>query len=194
MKWRIGSCLVIGILASSAAAAEPEPKIVVFVYDYVAVSPTVLAGAERESTRIYQQAGISLSWVNCSLSDHESRKFSACEQVKEPANLFVNLLDPAKATEFRRQGTLGTSFGRHAVVFYPLVKRTADEVGLSKSLVLGCALSHELGHLLLGENSHGEGIMTEIFHRREFERAEKGELSFTPQEAELMRARIFSWR
>ena len=104
MKWRIGSCLVIGILASSAAAAEPEPKIVVFVYDYVAVSPTVLAGAERESTRIYQQAGISLSWVNCSLSDHESRKFSACEQVKEPANLFVNLLDPAKATEFRRQG------------------------------------------------------------------------------------------
>ena len=73
MKWRIGSCLVIGILASSAAAAEPEPKIVVFVYDYVAVSPTVLAGAERESTRIYQQAGISLSLASLIMSLESSQ-------------------------------------------------------------------------------------------------------------------------
>lgn len=194
MKWRIGSCLVIGILATSEVASEPEPKITVFVYDYAAVSLSVLAGAERESTRIYQQAGISLSWVNCSLSDHESRKFSTYEQVKDPANLFMNLVDLAKAAEFRRQGRLGTSFGHHAVVFYPLVERTADDARLPKSLVLGCVLSHELGHPLLGENSHGEGIMTEIFHRREFERAEKGELAFTPRQADLMRARIFSWR
>jgi hypothetical protein len=51
-------------------------------------------------------------------------------------------------------------------------------------------MAHELGHLLLGKDSHGQGIMTDTFGRRDFERAEKGELVFTPQQAKQMRVRI----
>jgi hypothetical protein len=47
-----------------------------------------------------------------------------------------------------------------------------------------------LGHLLLGKSSHGSGIMTAGFGKKEFERATHGQLVFTLQQAEQMRARI----
>jgi hypothetical protein len=80
--------------------------------------------------------------------------------------------------------------GTHAVVLNRQVDKTAADRGLSKDLILGYVMAHELGHLVLGENSHGQGIMTGTFDRRAFELAEKGKLVFTPQQAEQMRARI----
>jgi hypothetical protein len=87
-------------------------------------------------------------------------------------------------------GKFGTSFGTHAVVLNRQVEKTAADKGFSKALILGYVMAHELGHLLLGNNSHGQGVMMGTFGRREFERAEKGELVFTPEQAKQMLVRI----
>lgn len=176
------------MVPQASGAKTPAAKLVVKLFNYAQVSPRVLAGAQREAVRVFQEAGILLSWVECGLSEQDTEKFLACEHVTDPVRLFVNIIPMAAG--LTRPGKFGLSFEMHAVVFYHLVERAAEDSRLSKALILGCVMAHELGHLLLGENSHSTGIMADTLRRRDFERAEKGQLVFTPQQAEQMRARI----
>jgi len=183
--------------SSSAAPAErlnshlgsPEAKLVVRLYDYAQVPSRVLTRAEHETARVFQIAGIQLSWVECGLSEADKERFLDCEHATDPLRLFVNII-PQLVAPGLPPGKFGTSLGTHAVVLNRQVEKTAADRGLSKDLILGYVMAHELGHLLLGENSHGQGIMTGTFGRRAFELVEKGKLIFTPQQAEQMRARI----
>ena len=185
------SGLLLSLVGLSAQSPETalEPKLVVRLYDYAQVPRRVLTGAEQETARVFQIAGIQLSWVECSRWEAGKERFLDCEHVTDPLRLFVNII-PQLVAQGLPPGEFGTSFGTHAVVFHRQVEQTADDQGFSKALILGYVMAHELGHLLLGNNSHGQGIMTDTFGRRDFERAETGELVFTPQQAEQMRARI----
>jgi len=57
--------------------------------------------------------------------------------------------------------------------------------------ILGNVMAHELGHLLLGSNSHAlSGIMKARWENEELERIAKGGLFFTIEQAELIRERL----
>jgi hypothetical protein len=183
--------------SSSAALAErlnihlgsPEAKLVVRLYDYAHVPSRVLTRAEHETARIFQIAGIQLSWVECGPPQANTESFLNCEHVTDPLGLYVTVLPQHMAAWLRRPSRFGTSFGTRAVVFHHQVEETARNESFSEALILGSVMAHELGHLLLGKN-HGRGVMTDTFVRRDFVSAEKGELVFTPEQAEQMRARI----
>jgi hypothetical protein len=177
-------------LGAQSPETALEAKVVVRLYDYARVPRRVLTGAEQETARVFQVAGIQLSWVECGLSEADKERFLDCEHVNDPLHLFVNIIPQLLAEGLPRPDKFGTSFGTHAVVFHRRVEETAAAEGFPTSFILGYVMAHELGHLLLGENSHGQGIMAGTFGRRAFERAAKGELIFTPQQAEQMRARI----
>jgi len=51
-------------------------------------------------------------------------------------------------------------------------------------------MAHEIGHLLLGENSHSTRIMTDPFSRADFEGAERGKLLYIRLQAETMQERV----
>jgi hypothetical protein len=60
---------------------------------------------------------------------------------------------------------------------------------VSTELVLGCAIAHELGHLLLPVRGHSAaGLMRACWSRNEFHRAERGQLTFSPEEIVRIRA------
>jgi len=101
----------------------------------------------------------------------------------------VHLL-PAGAT--RRDavpGTLGFalppekgSFGTFAGVLYDRVERLRS-ASLSTWVVLGYAMAHELGHLLLGVGSHApSGVMKSEWHQKELQMAAQGTLVFRNEE------------
>ena len=77
-------------------------------------------------------------------------------------------------------------------VFFHRVLKLAQDKGLSVPAILSHVVSHELGHLLLGEGNHSDlGIMSEDLQLRKFRQAEKGELmTFTAEQARLMRAKL----
>jgi hypothetical protein len=80
--------------------------------------------------------------------------------------------------------------GCYSDVFYEqALKLHADwNVGLAD--ILGGVVAHELGHLLLGSNSHGHaGIMRAHWEHEELRRLAMGNLLFTTEEAEHMRGR-----
>ena len=56
-------------------------------------------------------------------------------------------------------------------------------------IILGCVIAHEIGHLLLGSNSHSvSGIMQGRWERRQVRQAVTGTLLFTPEQAKLIQA------
>ena len=76
-------------------------------------------------------------------------------------------------------------------MYYDYVARRAksDDAEFEAPIILGCVIAHELGHLLLGTNSHsGKGIMQRRWESNQFRQLMTGSLIFTTAQAQLMRA------
>ena len=78
---------------------------------------------------------------------------------------------------------------RLAIVYYdylpgiPRDESNEDNV----AIVLGCVITHELGHLLLGTPAHSAaGVMKARWGVEELQRALMSQLHFLPEEARLM--------
>jgi hypothetical protein len=78
-----------------------------------------------------------------------------------------------------------------ASVYYDYVAHLArsDNAEFKIPIILVCVIAHEIGHLLLGSNSHSaSGIMQGNWQRGQIRKAMTGTLLFTPEQAELIRA------
>jgi len=63
--------------------------------------------------------------------------------------------------------------------------------GSSAAPILGNAIAHELGHLLLGPRAHSPtGVMTPHWSRDFLKLASRDFLRFTPEQAERLRAQV----
>jgi len=74
------------------------------------------------------------------------------------------------ANRLHRPGSrFGLALHADAFVFYHRVEEESRNGISSTSTILGHIMAHELGHLLLGEDSHSaDGIMTETLRQKHF--------------------------
>ncbi len=64
---------------------------------------------------------------------------------------------------------------------------------MSEYQIMGYAMAHEIGHLLLGPNSHSlSEIMRAKWHPKDLKVLAKASLLFTSQQAELIRDTVFA--
>ncbi len=78
-----------------------------------------------------------------------------------------------------------------ASVYYEYVERLAkfDGADFELPIVLGCVIAHEIGHLLLGSDSHSRsGIMQARWGRDQLRMAMMGTLHFQADQVRVMRA------
>jgi len=80
----------------------------------------------------------------------------------------------------------------YAAISYPAVEQTANSLEADTGDLLGAAIAHEVGHLLLGKAHTRSGIMQARFRLREIEMAGRGELLFDAGQAGKLRAKIRS--
>jgi len=74
-------------------------------------------------------------------------------------------------------------------LYYNRTEEIAERLKLKRALVLGHAVAHEIGHLLLPSGAHAPwGIMQAKLSKEEWQRAAKGSLIFTPEQAEQIRS------
>jgi len=79
--------------------------------------------------------------------------------------------------------------GTHASVFYQRVKEVAKGTVDSEPEILGHALAHEIGHLLLGSTAHDPtGIMHTDWTREDLHQMSWQYLFFSAEQAEVLRA------
>jgi hypothetical protein len=183
-----GTC---GVWPSPALAAPvPELRITVAVIDIVGIAPATRLRAEQEAGRILKEAGIFPLWVH----------IGSEEQTDLPAGAIGVRVLP-EAGSMHDPNALGVALALgpgavYATIFFDRVcARAADPVlskaGASLAMLLGHVIAHEIGHLLLGTNSHSRnGLMSASWDLGDMRAIARGRLSFWPDESAKMRAEV----
>ena len=199
MGWTSRRCLWMGLVLSANGlnGAEPGFRVTVRLYDYAAVSETVLAKAEQEATRIYRQAGVELRWEECKAEHVEN----ACGT--EPAALrlgilSLSILTPTMESGLRKSANLpqknmvsGVAVGERAYVFIQRLVEICAEGKYPEAVILGHLMAHEVGHILLGENSHSpDGLMSGRLSPADLRLALDNLLFFNAKQSAKMRERL----
>jgi hypothetical protein len=175
----------------SANQDQLLPRINVRVHNYAQVSTEILAQAEVEAAGILAKAGIEIAWTNCDPTRKDLGDAAECNQFLGPTNLAVRILPFFGAIPGTDKKTMGFALGNLASVSVRRVSEEAAEFGVQPYEVLGPAIAHELGHILLGQKGHSPtGIMRAHWRREDYERAPRGAFNFTAEQARSVRAEV----
>ncbi len=185
-------CLTTGrLVARTAATLAPDaPVLVLHAYNYAQVAPDILDRAQKETCRVYREAGVGVQWVD------QTAPFEC--GTDGPLHLAVAILSQ-EMTERKgaREDAMGVApgtvqqRGRMAYIFYDRVADTAARHGQCVSEILGSVIAHEVGHLLLPYGSHsGEGVMRGEWDQRQIQLAAISALSFTPPQRQAIRSTL----
>ncbi len=86
------------------------------------------------------------------------------------------------------QRTVGFTVGPLATVSYGRVMELAIKCGTAPFLILGWAMTHEIGHVLLRTGAHSpEGIMREELETEQARAVVTNDVFFTPEQSEFLR-------
>jgi hypothetical protein len=189
-------------LSSSVSTADRERQVTVSVYDYAAAGPEVLLKAERVTAAVFQRAGVSIVWLACPTSDTSPRNVD-CANLAGSLKFILHVVTNSMAKRLRQKAdvfgvaALGGEgeFASDAWIFYDQIKDPAVRGELSLAQILGNVIAHELGHLLLGTNSHSSvGLMRARWSREELLAIECGQLVFSVVECERIQRAVIARR
>jgi hypothetical protein len=194
------SARYIAVLVPLLLVCTPSPMrgavtawtaVVVRVYD----ANGVIAGTSRQALdqarTALEGASIDVVWRMCPASPHCNRPLApgelAIRIVRSPAPpLHTGTLPLGDAMIDTRTG-----IGVLATVYIDRIEWLAQQAGADSRALLGRAIAHELGHLLLATTTHGPvGLMRAHWSQDEVRRGRPRDWSFAPTElASMMRRR-----
>jgi hypothetical protein len=180
---------------AEAAAAVILDSLVIRVYDNAGVNATERAKAISRADAILSRADLDVAWIECA-PRKRGRPSPVCDTPVTGAELVVRLLhaSPSDDTGVSRLGlgyalidaTMGT--GTIATVFIDRVTRLASDARLDRATLLGRAMAHEIGHLLLGSNEHSDaGIMRDGWTAQQVSSSRAQDWLFLPRQGERLR-------
>ena len=195
MRIRRKAIQVLALTVSLSPLWAQEDRVqTILVHDMAEVPAPVLSGAKAEVTRIFSRARVRIEWRECPESPDA---FSA-----RPAGAIILRVVPG-TLEFLDKAALGYALliGRgtlYATVSYTRVKQCFKRQGRSAASleqVLGNAMAHELGHILLGAGSHSPaGIMRANWDAGQMDDVSKGWLHFSRHEEVRIRDSVAARR
>jgi len=190
--WLIGGAFL-GVAFSPRAGItamrheNPDLKLRLRVYDYVGIPPWVMTRALKDVKFIFGHAGVVVTWNLCTQGEAPA----VCSQAPGPLHAVVRIVDRSVPGADDRQ--LGYASESYITVNYPRVQEVAARSGVRPDRILGCVLGHELGHVLLGPNSHSTaGIMTAAWKNRELKLLRMMPLGFLPAQEKRIRAQVIA--
>jgi len=193
----LSTFLASSLLAAASADAPPEStantlRMTVRVYNYAKISDGVLRKAKRQSDRIFSGVGIETSWLDCPISPELIPLNRSCSARPGPEDLILKLLPKSMSKKYGfKTGIFGFALvpGHTINLFFARVLDLAyyGNVGAdfrdAQAIILGHMIVHEIGHSLLGPNSHAaSGVMDFPWDKRVLTNMERGRLKFTREE------------
>ena len=117
-----------------------------------------------------------------------------CARFEWPTHLAVRVLPQSRSSTNEVFGVAFLSAegtGCYSDVFYDRATELHTNWNVGLADILGSVMAHELGHLLLGSNSHtSTGIMSARWQGEELRRLSRGGLSFTNEQSDHMRRKL----
>jgi hypothetical protein len=148
-----------------------------------------LSDAKDRASLIFHKAGVEVEWADCPLKDEDPSLYPDCPATVDASQLFLRIL-PKTAGKMQDGGQAFVA-ARIANIFWNRVEEQAQRLNVSAARVMGHTVAHELGHLLLGSNSHSSvGIMTARWDAPTMTRICQEGLYFNSQQSELIRSEV----
>jgi hypothetical protein len=169
--------------------------IIIRSYNNFGVPAPDLAAARQDAEAILQQAGVNIVWADCWVGDRQPA--AAPARCHEPVGGDI-VLRLQKTREAVRSKFVSMGFSLVgiagaapflATVYADRVESVARGAGIDARRVLGLAISHEIGHVLLNNNAHApSGLMRADWSRNELRRKDAAAWQFLDTEAAHLRA------
>ena len=183
--WVAGLVLCAGLTGWHTAAAQTpgQPIVHVLIMNRAEVPADTLNRAQDDATRVFRLSGIALVWVGAEACQAGCLTVRIVTQPVSAKSRDPHMLGVAPSTPEAR--------GINLWIFYPRIRVYSAELGMHTSQLLGHVMAHELGHLLLPYGAHSvAGLMRPEWDRPQVRAAAEGLLTFTPDQADLIRARL----
>jgi hypothetical protein len=181
--------------AAASAAAVILDSLVVRIYDNTGIASTERSRAVTRADSILDRADVDVEWVDCP-GRNSGKASSLCESPPSRGELVIRMVNAPVADSYgAKRQALGYSLidttsgrGTMATVFVDRVTRLARDARMERSTVLGRAIAHEIGHLILASNAHSEtGLMREIWTVQQLMSPRPQDWLFLPSQSEQLR-------
>lgn len=202
------SCVIVmALLHVRMFAAETLwTEVTVRVYDNTGATEAERRPSLRMAASIVSAASVELLWKTCAeaaVLSTNARRQSGCEKPLAPGELAVRIVRSGVVTDgTRRALPLGDAMidshartGVLATVYIDRVTWMAEQSGIDVHALLGRAIAHELGHLLMATGAHGSnGLMRPVWSQSEIRRRQMDDWVFRPREIAAIKAQALLLR
>lgn len=187
--------LVPAAVAGDTGSETSVVRLTISVFNDAGASPSVISQARNRATLILRRAGVSLVWLDCGTPGNPPPN-SSCSDLAFLQHFSVRLVSTAGRPS---EDTFGQTFqnaageGNYALVYFNVLAASSVTESVHAGDLLGFVIAHELGHLLLGRNSHSAtGLMAPVWQASEVRMASQGILFFNNAQQERIRVRCLA--
>jgi hypothetical protein len=194
--------IVISLLHVPLCAAEASwSKVTIRFYDNTEAIEAERRASLEVAASIVSAASVEVLWKTCTQSGAPSTSTpsqNGCEEPIAPGEFAVRIVRSGIVLDGMR-GALplgdamidsGTRSGVLATIYIDRVNWMAEQAGIDVQALLGRAIAHELGHLLMASGAHGStGLMRPRWSQSEIRRRRMDDWMFRPQEIAAIKAR-----
>jgi hypothetical protein len=170
----------------------------IHLYDEAHAPARVLQSAIGEASRLFGTTRMQIGWECPSTEVAEDRgtdmTSARFQQPDTRGYIVVRLLKRTANSIF--PGALGYALpfahsGAHVLIFYDRVEALTRGLNQATYIILGHAIAHEIGHVLLGSSEHTiEGLMQARWTPATWRLASAGLLAFSREESARMVAGV----
>ena len=169
--------------------------IVIRSYNNAGVPAADVAAARGHAEAVLQHAGLNVVWADCWAGRGPSAETDS--RCQEPVGGDIVLrLQKAQKADRSKFVSMGFSLVKTAgatpflsTVYVDRAESVARVAGADARRVLGLAIAHEIGHVLLDSNTHAAaGLMRADWSRNELRRTDGTAWNFLETEAAIVRA------
>jgi hypothetical protein len=181
--------IALTLLSLDVSAQAGVQRIAVRIYDFSALDHAVRDRAAGEARAIVADAGVSADWRDC------AQRHTCAAGSGELVVRIIRELGHPTAESRRALGyaVIDTTAGRGtlATIYVNRVEDSAREAGADLALLLGRAIAHEIGHLILRTNAHtDQGLMRAIWTEQELARNQPEDWTFAPPDRDQIQAAL----
>jgi hypothetical protein len=191
-----------GVVRADSDEGPSRPRVVIRTYNQYGISGENLRVAWDSAEAVLKDAGIDVTWFVCAHSRNKSEAGGEppnCTQTPSSNEMLLRIQakGPVGGT---RNVSMGSSLvsGRPdgyaplvSTVFADVVAVVARDAGVDARRLLGYAMAHEIGHLLLNTPRHSDsGLMRALWSRFELQSGKKADWVFLSEEADTIRRAV----
>jgi hypothetical protein len=185
------------VAPASGAEIGPDMRVVIRTYDSADLPIADLQSAVATATAILRASNLGTTWHACELAFVRNAAHP-CAAPLGANEISVRLVRLTTDAGYRGDLPLGYSLvdtatrsGSLATIYVDRVAWLSKAAGVDTRVVLGRALAHEVGHLMLGTNTHSEtGLMRAVWSCDALKRNVRRDWLFAPGDARAMRQAV----